>query len=190
MFMEKWKINLLLMGLLALVMSSCLTTEKKEYIFKFTGVNSGTLTIKYINLMSTSDDTTDMSKQDFTELIDKYINGDNIKSEYPTATNFRKQLFEVNGQLYAELTMDFNNLESAKLFQLDPNSPLMLCLTSEKETERYIDSNGKYGGANMPVVFWGKDQKELHLVTGITKPDQSSRSLVGRYREWKKANGK
>ncbi len=186
MFMKKWKTNLLLIGLLSLVMSSCLTTEKKEYVFKFTGQNAGTLTIKYINLMSTSDDTTDMSKQDFTELIDKYINGDNIKSQYPTATNIRKQLYEVNGQLYAELSMDFSDLESAKLYQSDANSPLMLCLTTEKETERYIESNGKYGGANMPVVFWNKDLKELHLTTGITKPDESTKSLVGRYRELKK----
>lgn len=190
MFMKKGKINLLLIGLLLLVMSSCLTTEKKEYVFKFTGQNAGTLTIKYINLMSSSDDTTDMSKQDFTELIDKYINGDKIKTEYPTATNIRKQLYEVNGQLYAELSLDFPDLESAKLYQSDPNSPLMLCLTSEKETERYFDSNGKYGGANMPVVFWNKDLKELHLTTGITKPDESTKSLVGRYREWNKANGK
>ncbi len=190
MFMKNWKINLLLFGLLALVMSSCLTTEKKEYSFKFTGKNSGTLTIKYINLMSTSDDTTDMSKQDFAELLDKYINGDNIKTEYPTATNIRKQLFEVNGQLYAELSMDFADLESAKLYQHDSNSPLMLCLTNEKETERYLESNGKYGGANMPVVFWNKELKELHLITGITKPDESARSLVGRYREWKKSTGK
>jgi hypothetical protein len=188
--MKIWNNNLLLIGLLALVMSSCLTTEKKEYIFKFTGKNSGTLTIKYFNLMSTSDDTTDVSKQDFTELMEKYIKGDNIKAEYPTATNIHKQLFEVNGQLNAELTMDFADLESAKLYQPDPNSPLMLCLTTEKETERYLESNGKYGGTNMPVVFWNKDLKELHLTSGITKPDESSRSLIGRYKEWKKANGK
>ena len=167
-------------------MSSCLTTEKKEYVFKFTGKNTGTLTIRYINLMSTSDDSTDLSKQDFQELLNNFINGDQIKQEYPTATNIRKQLFELNGQLYAEVLMDFQNLETAKLYQYDSNSPFMLCLTTEKETEHFVESNGSFGGKIMPVVFWNKDLKELSLTTSITQPDPSTKSLAGPFREWKK----
>jgi len=184
--MKRLKINQLIIILLVLVMSSCLTMEKKEYVFKFTGKNSGTLTIRYINLMSTSDDSTDLSKQDFDELINNYINGDQIKQEYPTATNIRKQLFELNGQLYAEVVMDFQNLESAKLYQYDVNSPFMLCLTTEEDTENFVESNGTYGGKNMPVVFWNKEQKELRVTTSITQPDQSTKSLAEPYREWKK----
>ena len=169
-----------------MVMSSCLTTEKKEYIFKFTGKNSGTLTIRYINLMSASDDSTDRSKGDFHELLNKYINGDLISKEYPTATNIRKQLFELNGQLYAEIVMDFQNLEAAKLYQYDANSPFMLCLTTETDTEHFVESNGIYGGKTMPVVLWNKDLKELHVTTSITQPDQSTKSLADAYKEWKK----
>jgi len=136
--------------------------------------------------MSASDDSTDRSKQDFQELMNKYINGDQILKEYPTATNFKKQLYELNGQLYGEVVMDFPNLEAAKLYQYDVNSPLMLCLTTETETEHFVESNGSYGNKNMPVVFWNKDLKELHLTTFITQPDQSTKSLAGAYKEWKK----
>ena len=184
--MKTLKIQHLIIVLLALVMSSCLTAEKKEYVFKFTGKNSGTLTIRYINLMSASDDSTDRSKQDFQELIDKYINGDQILKEYPTATNFRKQLYELNGQIYAEVVMDFPNLEAAKLYQYDANSPFMLCLTTENDTEHFLASNGIYGGKNMPVVLWNKDMKELHVTTSLTQPDQSTKSLTGAYMVWKK----
>ena len=71
--MKRLKIHQLLIIILGLVMSSCLTTEKKEYVFKFTGTNSGTLTIRYINLMSSSDDSTDISKDDFQDLLNKKI---------------------------------------------------------------------------------------------------------------------
>ena len=184
--MKRLRFHHLFVILLALVMSSCLTTEKKEYIFKLTGKNSGTLTIRYINLMSASDDSTDRSKQDFQELLNNYINGDQILNEYPTATNIHKQLFELNGQLYAEIVLDFPNLEAAKLYQQDPNSPFMMCLTTETEIEHYVESNGQYGGKNMPVVFWNKDMKELHVTTSITQPDPSTKSLAGVYRDWKK----
>ena len=184
--MKRLKIHQLIIIFLVLVMSSCLTTEKKEYIFKFTGQNTGTLTIRYINLLSSSDDSTDISKKDFQELLNTYINGDKIKEEYPTATNIRKQLYEINGQLYAEILMDFQNLEAARLYQHDANSPFMLCLTTEKDTEHFVESNGSYGGKIMPVVFWDKDLKELRLTTSITQPDQSTKSLAGPYREWKK----
>jgi len=184
--MKILKIHQLLIVFLVLVMSSCLTTEKKEYVFKFTGKNTGTLTIRYINLLSSSDDSTNLAKEDFQNLLNNYINGDKIKEEYPTATNFRKQLYEINGQLYAEIVMDFQNLEAARLYQHDANSPFMLCLTTEKDTEHFVESNGSYGGTIMPVVFWNKELKELHLTTSITQPDQSTNSLVGPFREWKK----
>ena len=186
--MKILKLHHLVIVLLALMMSSCLTSEKKEYVFKFTGKNTGTLTIRYINLLSSRDDSTDLSKADFKDLLDNYINGDKIKEEYPTATNFRKQLYEINGQLYAEIVMDFQNLEAARLYQHDANSPFMLCLMTEKNTEHFVESNGGYGGTIMPVVFWNKELKELRLTTSITQPDQSTISLVGPYREWKKQN--
>ena len=184
--MKRLRIHHLFVILLVLVMSSCLTTEQKEYIFKFTGKNSGTLTIRYINLLSASDDSSDRSKQDFQELLNNYINGDQIQREYPTATNFKKQLFELNGQLYAEIVMDFPNLEAAKLYQNDENSPFMMCLTTETGIEQFVESNGKYGGKTMPVVFWNKDLKELHVTTQITQPDPSTKSLTGAYHDWKK----
>ena len=59
---------------LAVIISSCLTVEKKIYTFEFTGKNSGILTIKYVNLMSMVDyggeEGADNTGTDFEDLID------------------------------------------------------------------------------------------------------------------------
>ena len=66
--MKKSGFHILALAFLALLISGCLTVEKKEYTFEFTGKNSGTLTIKYINIMSSMDDEEDVSEDDFDEL--------------------------------------------------------------------------------------------------------------------------
>ncbi len=53
--------------LLLLLITSCLTVEKKEYTFRMKDEKSGTLTIKFINLMSMKDDTADISESDYGE---------------------------------------------------------------------------------------------------------------------------
>ena len=92
--MKKNYLALFAVILSVLFVSGCLTCEKKEYTFKFTGKDSGELTIKYINIMSTMDDTVDVSEEDFTSLINDYLEGSEIESEYPDATVISKRLFE------------------------------------------------------------------------------------------------
>lgn len=169
----------------ALILTGCLTVEKKEYTFELTGPNSGKLTIKYINLLSSMDDSTDVSAEDFEELLSSYIYGESLETDYPEATNIEKRLFEENGVLCGEVTMEFNDLSAVKLFQYQDAGPYMLNIGSFLDTETYIDSNGEFGGEHMPVVFWPEDSGVLTLTTSVTTPDETTISLLDQYLDWK-----
>lgn len=164
--------------------TSCLTVEKKEYTYELKGDNSGKLTIKYINIYSIMDDGQDVSTADFSELIDKYINGDQLIQDFPAASNISKRLFEENGQLCGEVTLEFNDLNSARLYQYDQNSPIMMNISTAFDSETYLSSNGDYGNDHMPVVFWTKNSKKLIVTTSVSTPDETSVSLVDAYRNW------
>jgi len=180
------KLKVLFVFLLsAFIFSGCLTVEKKEYVFKLTGKTSGTLTIKYINIISNNEDDKDVSEQDFQELINDYFNGSSIDEYYPSAKNIEKRLYEENGVLCMEVTMNFDNLEAVRLFQYDKKSPIMFRPTVEADKETYLSSNGRYGGETMPVVFWDRKFKELTLSTTVSEPDETSVSLLQQYKLWK-----
>jgi hypothetical protein len=168
-----------------LCLSSCLTCEKKEYTFEFTGKDSGRLTIKYINIMSTMDDTVDVSEEDFSSLISDYYEGTEIENEFPNAVVVSKRLFEENGVLCAEIVMDFADLATGHLYQHKGKGPIMYCLSCYSiDSEYFSESNGEYGGDVMPVVFWENNLKKLDLTTDVTYPDETTLSLLDRYNEW------
>ncbi|HRS54417.1 MAG TPA: hypothetical protein P5250_06895 [Bacteroidales bacterium] len=183
--MQKFRLIIIAIAFLAFAMSSCLTVEKKQYTFEFTGNNSGKLTIKYINIMGSEDDSTKTTEEDFYELIDDYYNGDKIEKNYPYATNIQKRLFEENGQLCGEVTMNFNNLSAARLYQYDKKSPIMFSISQALDSEEYLESNGTYGGEFMKVVFWPKGTKKLTITTKVSSPD-SYTSLLADYKKWRK----
>lgn len=168
-----------------LLISGCLSVEKKTYTFKFTGENSGLLTIKYYNIVSTMDDGEDVSEDDFQELLSDYIEGNKIADEYPGATFIDKRFYEEDGVLCAEVVFEFLDLEGARLFQYNEDGPYMYCLNCYLETESFETSNGSYGGEVMPVVFWEESLDELSLSTVVTSPDEATISLLPHYKEWK-----
>lgn len=172
---------------LMLLLNSCLTVEKKSYLFEFTGENSGTLTIQYINIISVMDDGQDVSAKDFKEMLDQYMDGNQIAEDFPGATNIRKRLYEENGRLNAEVKLDFPSLSAARLYQYDKNSPLMMCISAAYDSETYMESNGTYGNDFMPVVFWPSGTKKLTVNTLVSEQDESGISLVEEYRKWKAA---
>ncbi len=165
-----------------LFLSGCLTCEKKEYTFQFTGKDSGILKIKYINIMSTMDDTVDVSEEDYLTLMNDYYEGTEIENEFPDATLVDKKLFEENGVLCGEITLEFSGLAMAHLYQHNNKGPLMYCLSCYSiDSEYYNESNGEYGGDIMPVVFWDPDLKVLQLTTDVTTPDETTLSLLDRW---------
>ena len=110
-------------------------------------------------------------------LISEYLNGDKIENSFPGAQNITKRLFEENGVLCGEVTMDFDKIEDVKLFRFKNLGPLMLNLINF-ESEVYKSSNGEYGGEIMPVVFWDGSSKSCELTTEYTHPNKTSVSLI------------
>ena len=171
--------------LLAIIFTGCLTVEKKEYTFQLKDSNSGTLTIKFVNILSMKDDALDVSQGDFEELVTNYVEGNEIETDYEKALVRSKRLFEENGVLCGEVVIDFEDLGSVGLYQYDSKSPLMFNVGSFLDSESYLTSNGEFGGEVMPVVFWPKSLKTLTLTTYITDPDETTVGLLTEYYEWK-----
>lgn len=181
-------VKFLMIGLAAMMffLSGCLTVEKKTYVFEFTGKGSGKLTITYYNLMSIVDSAGVTEVEDFDELINDYINGDKLEGSYPDAQNITKRIYEEDGVLCGEVTMDFPNVKAARLFQMDSKSPFVF-YASSVDGESYIESNGSYGGDNCPVVMWSPKTKVLQVTTSVSTPsDDSYVSLLKEYKKWKR----
>lgn len=183
--MKKYYLGWIGVVITLLFLSGCLTCEKKEYTFEFTGKDSSRLTIKYINLMSTMDDTVDISEEDFTSLITDYYEGTELENDFPEATVVGKRLFEENGVLCGEIVLEFTGLAAGHLYQYKDKGPIMYCLSCYSiDSEYFNESNGEYGGDVMPVVFWDQGLKTLTLSTDVTFPDETTISLLDKYQEW------
>ena len=174
-------------AILAFLISSCLTVEKKKYKFEFTGKNSGKLTITYVNIFSQMDDSTDVSEQDFDELVNDYMNGTRIEDKYPMAANVTKKLYEENGVLNGVVTMDFPNLDAVRLYQFNKKSPICFNVGGTTDSETFESSNGTLGNSEyMNVIFWGPKTKTLEVTTTVNEFDPANCvSLISQFRRWK-----
>lgn len=161
------------------ILSGCLTCEKKEYTFVLTGPNSGKLTIKYINIFSSLIDSAGEIDRDYDELINMWLKGEKIERDFPDAQKIKKRLFEENGQLCGEVVMEFDKLENMRLYRFNHAGPFMFSLSAfNDDGENFFRSNGEYGGDKMPVLFWPDFMKTLTITTRIADPDTSVRSML------------
>jgi hypothetical protein len=178
---------LLLLVSCVLVFPGCLTCDIVTYVFTMTSGNSGTVKMSYRNITSS-----ECSEQDFINFFDTIINGNGIEKNWPAVTNIRKNFFEENGKLNADITMDFSSPDQVGLYQYKGTGPLMFMYWTAPFiglNGHYLESNGTFGGEKMPVVFWEPKQKELTLSVQI--PDtlqpidegQEVNCLVEKFRE-------
>lgn len=176
--------SLLIIVLLSLCLTACLTVESKEYRIKLKPDHSGEATIKFINIMSEADDTTDISSDDFHQLIEFYLQGDQLEKENPGFQNVKKHLFEEGGFLCGEITFTFDSLGSVRIFQYDGNSPYMYAVGSPLSSEQFVESNGVLAREWMPVVLWPKDARELSIKTKVVSEVSFQHSLLKNYKDW------
>lgn len=169
---------------LAVSLTSCLTVESKEYRIKLKPDNSGEATITFLNIMSETDDSVDISAEDFHQLIEYYLQGTQLEKDNPGYKNAKKRLYEQNGMLCGEISFTFDSLASIRLFKYDEDSPYMYFVGSPLSSEQYVESNGELGREWMPVVFWPKNTKDLYFKTKVVSEVSFHRSLVGNFREW------
>lgn len=67
--------------LAVLLLSGCLSAQRKSYKITMTGRQSGTCTLTLHNIVSTKDDGRDVSLKDFAELVTDYVEGDKIEAD-------------------------------------------------------------------------------------------------------------
>lgn len=185
-------LNSLLILLVGLFISSCLTTETKEYKFTIKKDGSGSGTVKYINIVSQEDEEEDVSFSDFGELLDDWLKGSSFDDENPNFTVVSKDIYEENGVLCGEVNFTFDNLKDAGFLKFDncDCSPLLYYLGSLSET--LDETNGKYhddSDANFefPVMSWSGDTKEITFKTIVTDDLSDCHSLLPLYITWKES---
>lgn len=169
----------LVLILVPISISGCLTCEKKEYVFQLTGVNSGKLTIKYINIFSSLIDSTAELTSDYKELTDLWYKGEKVEMDFPQVKKFRKRLYEENGTLCGEITLEFDDLSKVGLYRFMNKGPFMFSMSGvNDDSESFAQTNGDFGGDNMPVIFWPDDLQTLRFSTKITVPDSTTVSML------------
>lgn len=172
------------LSLAAITLCGCLTVETKEYRITLKSNHSGEAVIKFINLLSEADDTLDISRDDFRQLTEFYLQGTQLEKDNPGFSNVRKRLYEENGVLTGEVTFTFDSLGVIRLFQYDKESPFMYFVGSPLSSEQLMESNGTFGREWMPVVFWPKETREFYIKTRVVSEVAHQRSLLAHFREW------
>jgi len=172
-------IRILLMIVVTISLAGCLTCERKEYVFQLTGENTGRLTIKYVNIFSSLIDSTGEISADYDEMINLWLNGEKLERDFPQAKKFKKRLFEENGALCGEITMEFDDLSAVNIYRYMNKGPYMFSMSAiNDDNEIFAQSNGDYGGDKMPTIFWPEDTRTLRLITKIATPDSTCVSML------------
>ncbi|MBI5474590.1 MAG: hypothetical protein HY961_19815 [Ignavibacteriae bacterium] len=181
---------LFLLFSITLVCAGCLSVESKEYHIKLKTETSGEATIKFVNIVSESDDTTDVSAEDFQQLIETYLSGDQLEKENPGYRNVKKKLYVEKGVLVGEVSFTFDSLNAVRLFKFDKESPLMYYASNPLSSETLLETNGIQGEEWMPVVFWKRDARELFVKTKVSSESGYRTNLLKHFREWQAAQSK
>ncbi len=172
-------IRFLILILVPLSIAGCLTCERKEYVFQLTGEKSGRLTIKYVNIFSSLIDSTGELSADYDEMMNLWMNGEKLERDFPLATRFKKRIFEENGTLCGEVSMEFDDLSKVHLYRYMNRGPFMFSMSGVNDDgENFFQSNGEFGGEKMPLVFWPEDARTLRFSTKIATPDTSCVSML------------
>ncbi|MCX7878588.1 MAG: hypothetical protein N2510_08130 [Ignavibacteria bacterium] len=185
--MKRIYIPFLILSLLYLLnFTGCLAVETKEYSFRLTKGNSGEATIKFINIMRTKDSASTIEDA-YNELVESYLKGTKPEDEMTGVRNVKKRLYEQDNQLCGEITFTFEDIRDLKFFNYKGLVwAYFVGFTGMIGNESYFSSNGTYGEADMPVIFWDASQKEFNFKTTLTTPGENTESLLP---VWKSRGG-
>ncbi len=169
--------------LLPVLLGGCLIVEGKDYRFKLNPDGSGSASITFHNIMSAEDESADASAKDYTELITRYLKGNEFEQDHPGYRNVKKRLYEEDGVLNGEVTFEFDSYEEVGLYRFE-NKGIWMYYTNPGgfNYEQYHSTNGTYGGDSMPVIFWSEGTKEFTVITKFESTERKTRSLLPLYR--------
>jgi len=177
---------LFLLAILALL-PGCLIVETKEYHITLRDGGTGEARIVFNNIQSETDDTVDISKPDFDQLIDLYLHGSQLERDNPGYRDVKKHLYEKDGELNGDVTFSFDSLAVMRLFRYDPEGPLMYFVGSPLSSEVMVETNGTFGRDWMPIVFWPSGTRELYIKTRVVSQGSYHRSLLALFKAWERS---
>ncbi len=177
----------LTLGAILALLPGCLIVETKEYHITLMNGAAGEARIVFNDIQSETDDTADVSKSDFDQLIDLYLHGSQLERDNPGYRNVEKHLYEKDGKLSGEVTFAFDSLAVMRLFQYEHDGPLMYFVGSPLSSEVMVETNGTYGRDWMPIVFWPKGTKELYIKTHVVSQGSYHRSLLALFKAWEQS---
>jgi len=165
--------------------SGCLWYQVTEYIIHYSDdLNSGTITVRYNNIMSSEKEQT-KQKDDFNELL-KMLNEDGFLLDQMKEGIYvqERRLVEENGRLNAYYKGIFRNLTIDDEQSSIQNNERIIIL-SNKDKEK-IESNGKViKSEENTILTWPKEQRDIYIKVTSTETD-TLYPLIDFYREGKK----
>jgi len=166
--------------------AGCLTVETKEYSFNLKDGNSGSGKIKYINIMR-SDDSGVTTEEDFSQLMNTYLNGSKPEDEMLGVKNVKKRLFEEDNHLCGEITFDFDDITTLKFFNYNGKVWVYNINSAGNSifggSESYFSSNGTFGGESVPLIFWDGSSKEFSFKTTLSQGEKPNIGLLEIWKE-------
>jgi len=113
-----------------------------------------------------------------------WLNGDKLENDFTQAKKFRKRLFEENGTLCGEVSMEFDDLSKVRLRRNSNGGPYLFSMSEVNDDgETFLQSNGEFDGGEMPVVSWPEDSRTLRFSTKIATPDSTCVSMLKIWKE-------
>ncbi|MFP4527013.1 MAG: hypothetical protein ACLFQX_00570 [Candidatus Kapaibacterium sp.] len=182
---------ILMFAIAAIMLSGCLSVEKKEYTLELKDGGKGTATVRYINIVSVEEDDKDVSDKDFQTLIEDWMVGEEIDNQFEKARVVDKKLFIENDILIAEVKVEFDSLMAMGLYQYDKNSPYMKLFCPDfTGGGNYESSNGRFPGEDFPAVIWPSETKTFKWTLVQMEDMTGASSLADEYKAWKEKEGK
>ena len=169
------------------LLPGCLIVDTKQYHITLRTGGTGEARIVFNDIQSETDDTVDVSKVDFNQLIDLYLHGSQFERDNPGYRNVEKQLYERDGKLSGEVRFEFDSLAVMRLFRYDDGGPIMYFVGSPLSSEIMLETNGTYGRDWMPIVFWPKGTTELHIKTRVVSQGSYHKSLLALFKAWEQS---
>jgi hypothetical protein len=134
-----------------------------------------TAEILYVGLSSDSHESVE---EDYTELIEHYVKGAELESNYPNWAIQSKQLLEQDGQLVGRVQLEVSALADLGVYKHDRRSPYILCETGDPVTH----TNGtEIGDILSGCVVWERSQRRLQVAFGDGLP-KGAVSLLDRWK--------
>ncbi len=178
-----WLSGTLALLIVTVTFSGCLIGDRKVVTLDVSPDGSGTGKIIYTDIASLQEDDHDRTLEDYTALVDEWVNGQKVRETYPGILDEKIRLFELGGALHGELTFRFESAKDVGLYKHPETGYWMYyALRHTSNVEGFDSTNGSYAGEVLPVVFWKPKTAHFRIVNTFDPGSRPRVSLIDLYR--------